>query len=581
MRAVIPIYIESSKILIKSIKELKSFKENSPKEYTKALLSKDIENLYFGYAKDQEKETTKRERIVGLNEKTFQRDFPEIFISKELKINKNNRIELIAQEYQLNQKKILSNSKIIGYHRQKSYIKLNNDIEIDNNSTLSLEYVTLAANKPLFITIKENSKLILNNTILDKITVIVENNAILEINDVKIVATNIGIIQNGNGLIKKEGEIKFESVTHPYKFEELNAYTASNIVDMNNIEELKIFIEHSLITNLLIDKSLDFRRFPSVKFPSNIRFINTNQEKIEVFFNSFTAPKGVFFDINIFVHGKFDCKNNYKNEISLGRFMGRILITESENIKISKTIFLNDQDSPIISEFSKNITVENSVFANNKIILSLIKTKILFKNVEVQEGRLLIDIVKRELSEEELDLYGTEYNNQITIENSKIDNMYKLAETSALETLNLKNTILSNIEYGFNLENCIINMIGGAAEHINKILFLLNNSHLIIENVEKISDSKIAISAEKSAIEIYSSSIVGSKEIGVNIHNSIFYAKNLEFKNNNLALNLEKGRTTFINDGCYFLGNKKNINKGHETIIMTGDEYRSTQTKED
>jgi len=378
MRAIIPIYNEADNISIKNKKELIDFiKSEDSTQKMKTICSGDIERMLFGYAEEDllNKMKQKKEAIHKLNEE--ERGF---LVPGEISINTHGG-ELTAGEYVLNDNGYGTNGiELIGYHRQKTRLMTKKEVVIKNNvSATNVLFKKMKRGESAFIIIENNASLILENSILDAITIIVKDGARLILNNVQINGSVKGIEQQGEGFVESNN-VYFNGVAYEYHFENMNKNTAINIVDFEDKKSISDFLRRSMADNIEIDTNMIFDEEIKIKTPVN--FVNKTDDDILLQFEQLNIMANFKTTGKIVVKSKISISDVSDVNIDLSKIFGSIEVVDSQKIKI-QGIYEKDPSSEICIFVKNSETVINAKIyskENHGIGVETTNSKILFKN---------------------------------------------------------------------------------------------------------------------------------------------------------------------------------------------------------
>ena len=546
MRAIIPVYIESNNLIIKSANDVELIKEEKPKIYNKLILSRELVQFFYGFAMEKEREEAINEysNLIG----TVQDDFiDDVYINNTITdAVKRSFVELLPKKYSI--KSLPDKIHFMGYHRQKTVIYLEEDLIIDAQD-IKFSYVSfIAERKDLKIIISHNTKVKFSNVIFGECEVIIKDNARCWFSNVSCNGATRAIVQQGEGRIEETDGVIFNKNKYNYYIENFYSLTMKNI-DRENLSEIENLILYSYIENFFIEKDIDLSGIGKLHFINKINFKAIYPHR----YYHLTLPEtfisnNIHIDQNIIVKGNIVIKEVENRVYSLGIIVGGILIDASSNVRIANTCLVGEEDkNDYLVEIVNSSVVFDKVYAQGeeKVAKALNSNLTVVNSTMNNIGSLCHYIFTRE---DEDNIFREE--NICNVLNSSIsakslvtadkEIVYPIVNVERSNIIGVNNNNTIDCCRYIKIFNSKISNPYGCAVYLKGVEALIEKSNF--------TSSKIGIKVDDNSFVVMKNTLIEKNIIGINIFNATLFQKDANlFRNNQVALAL----SVCDNDLCY------------------------------
>lgn len=578
MRSIIPVYEESTGLILENKNSCLDFLkmktgESETLSQLNIIASGDAERLMYGYADSKEESAIKEKRLALKSKEQELKTKKSFFFPGEL-MEGSTTYNITAGEYNYKQNEIKSSAKLVGYHRQKSRLLVEDGLLISAEK-LELSYVMLKKKNrgaECNIYIAKGSTLILRNVIMDAISVTVEDGAKLILDSVEFKGGLSAVSQLGNGVVERVGSVEFTSVAYEYDFEFFAKETAVNIIDYDKHKDIIDFIRKSKAKNFSIYKDIDFRGDSDIKFNTEFSFLNTTDGQLNVYMNKALVSNTFGSSQKISFIGDVEVRDSEGATVSIKEMYGTVTAIDSSNIIVNSSHLLTQKESiGIMIERSSVAIIDSTVEGVDRsdssgcIAIELLDSKVELQNVILKKVK---EAIKPKVVKKDEDAIWSDHESgsSIYFNALKIDDV-EVAMHSNGEIFEMigKLMIVQNSHDGFVLkktnfkvEDIIMQKLTGKALSFSESNVGILGKNTIIENVESSLELK-----DRTAAEVGNGVFLNiSESPAVSIENSIFIAHGTRFKEVGVAVHaLEEG--LFVNNRASFESVTSAIEKAH------------------
>jgi hypothetical protein len=582
MRAIIPIFMERKNVLLSTKKDVIDFQMNKNNflDFSLALLSKDYEQFFYGYAEDEAVEEYKSSRNDFLNDKNKTNEL-NIIVDNELNRISNENF-LYSKEYVLNNEfEYEENDSFYGYHKQRSFLYLQNDINLTKN--INFSYLTFSNNSEEdgFIYIKKGATITIDNVMFDGITIVVEDGANLIISNSYFHGVSVGIIQKGLGKIEKKNELFFEGVNFNFHIDNASSVTlSSNIINVEEPSSIVNFYNTSRIDNIHFNESIDFGvDFSSVILENRTIFRSLNDEAITIQFDELFLRSEFHVDStsNIILYSnKIHINSIEERTYSFGIFFGRIAISDS-NIMIRDTQFISEygfEDEILYSE-SSVLKLINCLVLKNTIFATAYNSVCNFESITFENNKKIF-IVKAKKRDNEAEEGSRK--SEFSIEKSIFKNNNSILNTGNTSSFISKENTYINNKYGYKFAyNQEIVFYMDNIKQSERFLHGTNINALIKQT--DISECLNPIFIEnQSRLDVLESKILDSEDISLDIKNSILTIEKSLIRKNKVGVHISgEDALMFGEDFEIELSRKHNVEKKFGADIVNATDLKTDE----
>jgi len=567
MRAIIPIYIESCNLLIKSIDDVVRIKNEKPKIYNKIILSKELIQFFYGLAKNRERESAIEQYNI-MAAKAQDGLIGDVYINDTIIDNIANAfIELLPKKYFI--ESLPSKIHFMGYHTQKTVFYLQEDLIIDAED-IKFSYVSfIAERKDIKIIISNNTKANFSNVIFGECEVVVKDNAKCWFSNILCNGATRAIVQQGNGCIEKTENVKFNKNKYNYYIENFYSLTMKNI-DKENLSAIEDLILYSYIKNFFIEKDMDLSGIGKLYFANTINFKAVYPYKYyQLILPDVFIGSNMHIDQNIIVKGNIIIKEVENKICSLGTLVGKISFNASLNVRIVNTCLLgalSNEDYPI--ELVNSSVIFDKVYADgNEKVIKAMNSNFIIVNSNINNVGTLCHYMF--MKENEDDIFKEK--NICNISNSSIitRSLVTADKEAAYPTVLISNSSVVGTDSSNTIDYCkYIEIYNSQISNPYGCAVNLKGIEAVIEKSSFVS-SKIGIKAIRNAFVVMKNNIIERNLVGMDVFDAVVFQKDANlFRNNQMALALSVcddnscyEKIVFYYKGTIFKDNKQDFKR--------------------